>query len=50
MFDGIRLRLTLGYVGILALILVLFGSVVVLGFRDSTVRQHDDLLVKEARA
>ena len=50
MFDGIRLRLTLGYVGILALILVLFGSIVLLGFRDATVRQHDDLLVKEAKA
>ncbi len=50
MFDDIRLRLTLGYVGILALILLLFGGVLVLGFRDATVRQHDDLLIKEARA
>ncbi len=50
MFDSIRLRLTLGYVGILALILLLFGGVLVLGFRDATVRQHDDLLIKEARA
>ena len=50
MFDGIRLRLTLGYVGVLALILILFGGVLVFGFRNATVRQHDDLLVKEARA
>ena len=32
MFERIRLRLTLGYVGILALILVVFGVVVVVGF------------------
>jgi K+-sensing histidine kinase KdpD len=50
MLDDIRLRLTLGYVGILALILVAFGVVVVIIFRDATVSQHDDLLSKRAQA
>ena len=50
MLDDIRLRLTLGYVGILALILVAFGVVVVILFRDATVGQHDDLLSKRAEA
>ena len=50
MLDDIRLRLTLGYVGILALILVAFGVVVVIFFRDATVSQHDDLLSKRAEA
>jgi signal transduction histidine kinase len=49
MLDDIRLRLTLGYVGILALILVAFGVVVVIIFRDVTVSQHDDLLSKRAQ-
>jgi len=50
MLDDIRLRLTLGYVGILTLILVAFGVVVVIIFRDATVSQHDDLLSKRAQA
>ena len=48
MLERIRRRLTLGYVGILALILVLFGVVLVLGFKDVTARQQDRLLMKEA--
>ena len=48
MLDGIRLRLTLGYVGILALILVAFGGVVVAGFRDATVGRHDGVLLERA--
>jgi len=48
MLERIRRRLTLGYVGILALILVLFGIVLVVGFRDVSARQQDRLLTKEA--
>ena len=48
MFDRIRQRLTLGYVGILALILLVFSVVIVLAFRETNARQHDRLLVKEA--
>ena len=41
MLDRIRRRLTMGYVGILALILVLFGCIVVLSFhRQVTVQQN----------
>ena len=44
MLDRIRRRLTMGYVGILALILVLFGFIVVLSFqRQVTVQQNDDV-------
>ena len=49
MFGTIRLNLTLGYVGILALILVAFGLVVVVGFRGATVGQHDDVLLERAQ-
>ena len=49
MFDRIRRRLTMGYVGILAIILIVFGAVVLAGFREMTVSQHDSLLTKEAR-
>ena len=48
MFERIRRRLTLGYVGILALILIAFSVVVVVGFRETNIRQHDRLQVKEA--
>lgn len=48
MFDRIRLQLTLGYVGILALILLAFSVVVVVSFRETNIRQHDRLQVKEA--
>lgn len=50
MFDRIRRRLTLGYVGILALILTVFSIVVILGFREATIHQNDDTLIIEARA
>lgn len=50
MFDRIRRRLTLGYVGILALILAVFSVVVILGFREATIHQSDDTLIVEARA
>jgi signal transduction histidine kinase len=41
MLDRIRRRLTMGYVGILALILILFGCIVVLSFhRQVTVQQN----------
>ena len=49
MFGPIRLKLTLGYVGILALILVAFGLVVVVGFRGATAGQHDDVLLGRAQ-
>ncbi len=44
MFDSIRLRLTMGYVGILALILLLFGAVAVVWFeRQITFKQNQIL-------
>ncbi|MGB3634689.1 MAG: hypothetical protein WA982_11660, partial [Rubrobacteraceae bacterium] len=49
-FDRIRRRLTLGYVGILALILVIFSVVVVAVFREATIHRDDDVLTIEARA
>ena len=48
MFDRIRLRLTLGYVGILALILVLFGAAVVGFFSLQVTAQQDQMLTREA--
>jgi signal transduction histidine kinase len=50
MFDRIRLRLTAAYVGILALILVLFGVVAVFVFRDQAYARQDELLMQEARS
>ena len=49
-FDRIRRWLTLGYVGILALILVIFSVVVVAVFREATIHRNDDVLIIEARA
>lgn len=49
-FDRIRRRLTLGYVGILALILVVFSVVVIAVFREATIHRDDDTLIVEARA
>ena len=48
MFDHIRKRLTMGYVGILALILLLFGVVVVFTFYLRVSEQQDDLLLQKA--
>ena len=50
MLDRIRRRLTLGYVGILALILALFGVVVVVFFERSVTAQQDELLMQQAEA
>jgi signal transduction histidine kinase len=50
MLDRIRLRLTAAYVGILALILVLFGVVAVFIFRDQAYARQDELLMQEARS
>lgn len=50
MFKRIRLRLTIGYVGILALILILFGTVVVVGFSQQTAAQQDEVLTREAES
>ena len=50
MFRQIRLRLTVGYVGILALILILFGIIVVVGFSQQTTAQQDELLMREAES
>src|SRR5215218_7815449 len=44
MLDRIRRRLTMGYVGILALILILFGCVVVLSFHHQVTVQQNRLL------
>jgi hypothetical protein len=48
MFDHIRRRLTMGYVGILALILLVFGVVVVFSFYLRVGEQQDDLLLQKA--
>jgi signal transduction histidine kinase len=48
MFDHIRERLTMGYVGILALILLIFGGVVVFTFYLRVSEQQDDLLLQKA--
>ena len=50
MFNRSRVRLTLGYVGILAFILLLFGAVVVLGFRQAVAELQDLQLVYEAES
>jgi signal transduction histidine kinase len=48
MFDHIRKRLTMSYVGILALILLVFGLVVVFSFHLRAGEQQDDLLFQKA--
>ena len=47
--DRIRRRLTLGYVGIFALIVVILLLVAVTGFSAELTSQQDDLLTQEAR-
>jgi signal transduction histidine kinase len=47
--EHIRLRLTLGYTGIFALILLLLGVVAVAGFYQELTVQQDDLLAQETR-
>lgn len=46
--NRLRLRLTLGYVGIFAAILILLGAVAVFGFYLELTRQEDELLAREA--
>ena len=48
MFEHIRKRLAMGYVGILALILLVFGVVVVFTFYLRVSEQQDDLLLQKA--
>ena len=50
MFSRIRRRLTMGYVGILALILVLFGVIVVVSFYRQVTAQQDELLLQKAQS
>jgi len=47
-FDRSRVRLTLGYVGVLTFILLLFGAVVVVGFRVAVYKLQDTQLLSEA--
>ncbi|MGF1472698.1 MAG: sensor histidine kinase [Rubrobacteraceae bacterium] len=49
MIDRIRRRLTLGYVGILALIMVLFGVIVVFFFLQRVTAEQDRILAQSAR-
>ncbi|HEX6711236.1 MAG TPA: HAMP domain-containing sensor histidine kinase [Rubrobacter sp.] len=50
MFDHIRRRLTMGYVGILALILLIFGIVVVISFQRQVSIQQDKLLDQKVKS
>ena len=50
MLDRIRRRLTMGYVGILALILVLFGFIVVLSFQRQVTVQQNRLLEQRVQS
>ena len=50
MFSRIRRRLTMGYVGILALILVLFGAIVVVSFYRQVTAQQDEMLLQKAQS
>ena len=48
MIENIRRRLTLGYVGIFALILAILGAVVLASFAGRVAAQQDDLLEQKA--
>jgi signal transduction histidine kinase len=50
MLERIRRRLTLGYVGIFALIFIPLGAFAVVGFSRELTEQQDVLLAQEARA
>ncbi len=50
MFNRIRVRLTLGYVGILTLILLLFSVIVVVGFWYVVTALQDRQLAREAES
>src|ERR687894_2063509 len=47
--NSIRLRLTAGYVGIFALLVLLLGMVAIFGFSRELTKQQDELLAQEAR-
>jgi signal transduction histidine kinase len=47
--DSIRWRLTAGYIGIFALLLLLLGVFAVFGFSRELTLQQDELLAQEAR-
>ncbi len=49
MFEHIRRRLTLGYVGIFALILAIIGVVAVASFARQAASQQDELLEQKAQ-
>jgi len=49
MLDRIRRRLTLGYVGIFALMLIFLGTVALLGVSRELSMQQDELLTQEAK-
>jgi len=50
MLDRIRYRLSIAYVGILALILILFGTIVVVIFSQQATAQQDELLLQKIEA
>src|SRR5918998_3876149 len=50
MLERFRRRLSMAYVGILALILVLFGTIVVAVFSQQATAQQDELLRQKAEA
>jgi len=50
MFEHIRKRLTMGYVGILALILLVFGVVVMFSFQRQVTIQQDKLLDQKVKS
>jgi len=50
MLDRIRYHLSMAYVGILAFILILFGTIVVLIFSQQATAQQDELLRQKAVA
>ena len=49
MLDRMRWRLTLGYAGIFALILLLLSTAAVVGFSQELTNQQDTLLTQEAK-
>jgi hypothetical protein len=49
MLEGTRWRLTVGYAGIFALILLFLGVAAVLGFSRELTNQQDTLLTQEAK-
>lgn len=49
MLDRMRRRLTLGYAGVFALILLVLGTAAVAGFSRELTRQQDTLLTQEAK-